>query len=103
MLMDTGKSVYHHVVYDSEVERDFADQLEKNDAIKVYAKLPGWFKVPTPLGAYNPGAMGAPAPMGPMAPMAPMGGMMPPPEASSTVRRGVPWVRATSSSSVLTT
>jgi type III restriction enzyme len=36
------------------VERDFADQLEKNDAIKVYAKLPGWFKVPTPLGSYNP-------------------------------------------------
>ena len=23
-------------------------------AIKVYAKLPGWFKVPTPLGTYNP-------------------------------------------------
>lgn len=54
MLMDTGKSVYEHVVYDSEVERDFADQLEKNNAIKVYAKLPGWFKVPTPLGTYNP-------------------------------------------------
>ena len=32
----------------------FAEQLEKNDAIKVYAKLPGWFKVPTPLGTYNP-------------------------------------------------
>jgi len=54
MLMDTEKSVYQHVVYDSEVERDFADQLEKNNAIKVYAKLPGWFKVPTPLGTYNP-------------------------------------------------
>jgi type III restriction enzyme len=23
-------------------------------AVKVYAKLPGWFKVPTPLGTYNP-------------------------------------------------
>ena len=22
--------------------------------MKVYAKLPGWFKVPTPLGTYNP-------------------------------------------------
>ncbi len=22
--------------------------------MKVYAKLPGWFKVPTPLGIYNP-------------------------------------------------
>lgn len=54
MLRDTQRSVYQHVVCDSEVERDFADQLEKNDAIKVYAKLPGWFKVPTPLGSYNP-------------------------------------------------
>ena len=48
MLMDTQKSIYEHVVYDSMVERDFAD------AIKLYAKLPGWFKVPTPLGSYNP-------------------------------------------------
>lgn len=54
MLMDTTKSIYEHVVYDSNTERDFADALEKNDAIKVYAKLPGWFKVPTPLGSYNP-------------------------------------------------
>ena len=54
MLMDTTKSVYEHVVYDSNTEREFADALEKNDAIKVYAKLPGWFKVPTPLGSYNP-------------------------------------------------
>ena len=36
------------------VERAFAEQLEKNEAVKVYAKLPGWFKVPTPLGTYNP-------------------------------------------------
>jgi type III restriction enzyme len=54
MLMDTSKSIYEHVVYDSNTERDFADELEKNNAIKVYAKLPGWFKVPTPLGSYNP-------------------------------------------------
>jgi type III restriction enzyme len=54
MLMNATKSVYEHVIYDSGTERDFADALEKNDAIKVYAKLPGWFKVPTPLGSYNP-------------------------------------------------
>jgi type III restriction enzyme len=55
MLKDTKKSVYEHVVYDSGgVERTFAEQMEKNEAVKVYAKLPGWFKVPTPLGTYNP-------------------------------------------------
>jgi type III restriction enzyme len=55
MLENTKKSVFEHVIYDSAgVERTFAEQLEKNDAVKVYAKLPGWFKVPTPLGGYNP-------------------------------------------------
>jgi type III restriction enzyme len=55
MLEDTKKSVFEHVVYDSGgVERTFAEQMEKNEAVKVYAKLPGWFKVPTPLGSYNP-------------------------------------------------
>lgn len=55
MLKDTKKSVFEHVVYDSDgVERTFAEQLEKNEAVKVYAKLPSWFKIPTPLGNYNP-------------------------------------------------
>lgn len=49
------KSVYQHVVYDSAgVEKRFAEDLEANEAVKVYAKLPGWFTVPTPLGTYNP-------------------------------------------------
>ena len=53
--LETQKSVYQHVVYDSAgVERRFAEDLEANEAVKVYAKLPGWFKVPTPLGTYNP-------------------------------------------------
>jgi hypothetical protein len=55
ILKDTTKSVFEHVVYDSAgVERTFAEQLEKNESVKVYAKLPAWFKVPTPLGSYNP-------------------------------------------------
>jgi type III restriction enzyme len=53
-LLAAAKSVYEQVVYDSDIEATFADQLEKNLAIKVYAKLPGWFTVPTPLGSYNP-------------------------------------------------
>ena len=52
--MNAEKSVYEHVAIDSAVEWEFADQLEKNNAVKVYAKLPSWFKVPTPLGSYNP-------------------------------------------------
>lgn len=53
-MVDASKAVYEQIIYQSDTERTFAEQLEKNEAIKVYAKLPGWFKVPTPLGAYNP-------------------------------------------------
>jgi type III restriction enzyme len=43
------------IIYDSAgVEKRFAEDLEANEAVKVYAKLPAWFKVPTPLGSYNP-------------------------------------------------
>lgn len=53
-MLAAERCVYEHVIYDSEVERTFAEQLEGNEAVKVYAKLPVWFKVPTPLGTYNP-------------------------------------------------
>lgn len=53
-LIAAVKSVYEDVVYELDVEAAFTDQLEKNTAVKVYAKLPGWFTVPTPLGSYNP-------------------------------------------------
>jgi len=53
-MNDANKSVHEQVIYQSDTERTFAEDLEKNEAIKVYAKLPAWFKVPTPLGPYNP-------------------------------------------------
>ena len=28
--------------------------FELSEDVKVYAKLPGWFKIDTPLGSYNP-------------------------------------------------
>jgi type III restriction enzyme len=54
LLTDAKKSVYEHVVFDSNPERSFAEQLELNEAVTLYVKLPGWFEVPTPLGGYNP-------------------------------------------------
>lgn len=53
-MIAASKSVHEQVIYQSETERTFAEDLEKNEAIKVYAKLPGWFQVPTPLGPYTP-------------------------------------------------
>jgi type III restriction enzyme len=52
--LDVKKSVYDAVVYDSEVEREFAEKLDKRDDVKLFVKLPDWFKIETPLGTYNP-------------------------------------------------
>ena len=53
-MVETEKTPYSSIVIDSEIERKFAEGLEKNGNIKVYTKLPDWFKIPTPLGNYNP-------------------------------------------------
>lgn len=53
-MMESHKSVYDYVVYDSDTEASFAEKLENNKHIKLYAKLPDWFKIPTPIGTYNP-------------------------------------------------
>ena len=53
-MIESEKSVYDYVVYDSENEANFAQKFENNKSIKLYAKLPDWFKIATPLGSYNP-------------------------------------------------
>lgn len=52
--LEVKKSLYDYVVYDSEIEREFAKKLEERDDIKLFVKLPSWFKVETPVGEYNP-------------------------------------------------
>ncbi len=51
---ENGKSLYKYVVYDSEVERNFVKKLEHDENVALYTKLPGWFKINTPIGNYNP-------------------------------------------------
>ncbi len=53
-MIASEKSVYDHVVYDSGKEESFAKKFEANNRVKVYAKLPSWFVIDTPLGGYNP-------------------------------------------------
>lgn len=53
-MMEVDKSVYSHIVYDSNTESAFAKGLEQNETVKLYTKLPSWFKIETPLGNYNP-------------------------------------------------
>lgn len=53
-MIESSKSVYDHTIYDSDNEQQFAERFESNDNIKLYTKLPDWFKIPTPIGSYNP-------------------------------------------------
>jgi len=52
--LEVKKSVYDAVVYESEIEREFAATLDTREDIKLFVKLPDWFKIETPLGTYNP-------------------------------------------------
>jgi len=52
-ILKVKKHVYDYVKTDSKVERKFAEELEAGE-IAVYAKLPSGFKIPTPVGNYNP-------------------------------------------------
>ena len=53
-LIPAKRSLYDQVIYDSEVERKFVEELENLNFVKLYVKLPAFFKVPTPIGTYNP-------------------------------------------------
>ena len=48
------RHIYDYVVTDSKVEKEFAEKLDVSDEVVVYAKLPGGFFIPTPVGNYNP-------------------------------------------------
>jgi type III restriction enzyme len=53
-LLEVRKSLYDVVECESKVERDFAEALNSRTDIKLFFKLPDWFKIETPLGTYNP-------------------------------------------------
>lgn len=53
-ILDVEKHVYDLLRYDSSNERKFAQALETSSEVSVYAKLPTGFKIPTPVGDYNP-------------------------------------------------
>jgi type III restriction enzyme len=48
------KSPFEYTVYDSDIEKKFAEDFDKNPDVKLFTKLPNWFKINTPLGTYNP-------------------------------------------------
>jgi type III restriction enzyme len=53
-LVPATNSIYDFIDVDSEIERKFVEDLENHNGVRLYVKLPAWFKVPTPVGNYNP-------------------------------------------------
>jgi type III restriction enzyme len=53
-LIKVEKSIYDVVEFESKVEQQFAEALDSRSDIKLFIKLPAWFKIDTPLGSYNP-------------------------------------------------
>lgn len=53
-MLEVKKSIYDAIEYDSGPEERFAKDLDSLDDIKLFVKLPSWFKVETPIGTYNP-------------------------------------------------
>ncbi|WP_139692966.1 type III restriction-modification system endonuclease [Sporolactobacillus terrae] len=54
ILVEDDRSPYDYIVYDSDTERRFAEDCAKDPNVKMFVKLPDWFKIHTPLGNYNP-------------------------------------------------
>ena len=52
--LKVNNSVYDSIIYDSEIERKFAEALDQREDIKLFVKLPSFFKIETPIGTYNP-------------------------------------------------
>ena len=53
-VQNRDKSLFDAVEYESEVEKEFARDLDNNENVKLFVKLPSWFKIDTPIGPYNP-------------------------------------------------
>lgn len=53
-FIPAAQSGYDHAIYDSEMEKAFFEGLDQRDDVKLYLRLPRWFRVPTPVGTYNP-------------------------------------------------
>jgi type III restriction enzyme len=46
--------IYDYLIADSNIEEDFAEELDRATEVIVYAKLPRGFYIPTPVGKHNP-------------------------------------------------
>jgi restriction endonuclease len=53
-VQSENKTLYDYTLVDSDIESQFAKDLETDERVQFYLKLPAWFKIKTPIGSYNP-------------------------------------------------
>ncbi len=53
-VIQVNNGLYDHIIYDSDVERNFALDLDEENKVRVFVKLPKWYTISTPIGSYNP-------------------------------------------------
>ena len=53
-LIPVNNSIYDYIVVQSDTEKKFAEKLKRMKNVRLFIKLPAWFKVTTPVGQYNP-------------------------------------------------
>jgi type III restriction enzyme len=53
-VQNREKALFDAIEYESEVEKQFAMDLDNNEDVRLFVKLPSWFKIDTPIGPYNP-------------------------------------------------
>ncbi|MEM5871931.1 MAG: DEAD/DEAH box helicase family protein [Candidatus Aenigmatarchaeota archaeon] len=54
-VKNPNKTIYqNYIPLHSNVESQFAKDCETSEQVEFYFKLPSWFKIPTPIGSYNP-------------------------------------------------
>ncbi|MGQ9424877.1 restriction endonuclease [Gilvimarinus sp. F26214L] len=51
---DHVQTPYDYIEFDSHIERQTAHALDGAENVRFFCKLPRWFKIPTPVGDYNP-------------------------------------------------
>ena len=53
-MQNCDKFLFDAVEYESEVEKRFVRDLDNNENVKLFVKLPSWFRIDTQIGSYNP-------------------------------------------------
>ncbi|PJB29910.1 hypothetical protein CO110_03335, partial [Candidatus Desantisbacteria bacterium CG_4_9_14_3_um_filter_40_11] len=49
-----NRGIYDHIVWDSEIEQNFARDADADTEVVCFLKLPDFYTINTPVGKYNP-------------------------------------------------